>query len=103
MASKRTLSMLPRCTKQLAATSRITTLQPSLPLQRQSGLYSTTRSLSSFHKNDDANLQLRLHKRHPMARLRQPKRHFTTTLVARKDDSSSSSQSTPNTQAPSRL
>lgn len=102
MASKRTLSMLPSCTKHLAATSRITTL----PL-RQSGLCSTTRSLSTFSKNDDTNLLLQLHKRHPMARLRQPKRHFTTTLVTRKDDSSasqsSSSQSTPTTQAPSRL
>lgn len=94
--------MLPRCTKHLASTSRITTV----PL-RQSGLCSTTRSLSSLPNNDDdANLLLRLHKRHPMARLRQPKRHFTTTLVTRKDDSSSSSSSstaTPTTQAPSRL
>ncbi|KEF57819.1 uncharacterized protein A1O9_05739 [Exophiala aquamarina CBS 119918] len=37
-----------------------------------------------------------------MPRARQPKRHFTTTLVTRKDDSSSS-PSQPTTQAPSRL
>lgn len=38
-----------------------------------------------------------------MARLRQPKRHFTTTLVARKDDSSTSTSSSPTTQAPPRI
>lgn len=41
-----------------------------------------------------------------MARLRQPKRHFTTTLVSRKQDTSSSSpqsQSSTTTQSPSKL
>lgn len=105
MATKTTFSMLPRRTKQLATTSRITTTIPLQLRQHPSQLCSTTRSVSYLANNDDANQLLRLHKRHPhpMPRLRQPKRHFTTTLITRKDDSSSSSSSQPTTQAPSRL
>ncbi|EXJ70961.1 uncharacterized protein A1O5_05954 [Cladophialophora psammophila CBS 110553] len=92
MASKQAASSLQQCLRTFWASRRATCSYRTVRRSPQHSRLASTQSQSFFYRSGACALW--------MPRLRQPTRHFTTTLVARKDESSSPSSSSTSAPEP---